>query len=100
METLSFILGIAFVVVVAVAIVAVYAFVRVGQIKEELNSIHQVIGSEIDNQNRLREDVQRHIETSIDNVYSSLNEKANLINRIMDSRFDKLENKISEQIKK
>lgn len=100
METLSFILGIAFVVVIAVAIVAVYAFVRVGQIKEELNSIHQVIGSEIDNQNRLREDVQRYVDTTIDNVYSSLNEKANLINRIMDSRFDKLENKISEQIKK
>lgn len=98
MEILSFILGIALVVVIALAIVAIYAFVKVGQIKEELNSIHQVIGSEIDNQNRLREDVQRHIETSIDNVYSSLNEKADTIHRIMDSRFDKLENKLTGNV--
>ena len=100
MDTLSFILGIALVVVIAVAIVAVYAFVKVGQIKEELNSIHQVIGSEIDNQNRLREHDRRDFETTIDNVYSSLDEKANIIHRIIDSRFDKLENKFQEQVKK
>ena len=89
METLSFILGIAFVVVIAVAIVAVYAFVKVGQIKEELNSIHQVIGSEIDSQNRLRESNRRDFENVVSDIY-----------RTIDSRLDKLENKISEQIKK
>ena len=100
MDTLSFILGIALVVVIAVAVVAVYAFVKVGQIKEELNSIHQVIGSEIENQNRLREHDRRDFETTIDNVYSSLDEKTNIIHRIIDSRFDKLENKFQEQVKK
>ena len=89
MDTLSFILGIAFVVVIAVAIVAVYAFVKVGQIREELNSIHQVIGSEIDSQNRLRESNRRDFENVVSDIY-----------RTIDSRLDKLENKISEQIKK
>jgi hypothetical protein len=100
MDILSFILGMALVVVIAIAIVAVRAFVRVREITEELSSIHQVIGNEIDNQNRLRENDRRDFETTIDNVYRSLDEKANLINRVMDSRFDKLENKFQEQVKK
>lgn len=100
MELLSFSLGIAFVVVIAVTIVAVYAFVKVTNIRRELDNVYNIINTEIDNQNRLREDLQRHVDTTIDNVYSSLDEKADLINRIMDSRLDKLENKISEQLKK
>ena len=38
MDTLSFVLGIAFVVVIAVAIVAVYAFVKVKEVKEQINN--------------------------------------------------------------
>ena len=34
METLSFVLGMALVVVIAIAIVAVYAFVKVRQVKQ------------------------------------------------------------------
>ena len=83
METLSFILGIAFVVVIALSIVAVYAFVKVKQVKEELNSIHQVIGSEIDNQNRLREHLYRDFESTTNDIY-----------RTIDSRLDKLVNSL------
>ncbi len=100
MDTLSFILGIALVVVIAVAIVAVRAFIRVREITEELSSIHQGIGNEIDNQNRMRENIRRDFDTAVDNVYGSLDEKVNLIQRVMDSRFDKLENKFQEQVKK
>ena len=64
------------VVVVAVAIVAVIAFVKVNKLNKEIESLHTVLGLEISNQNRERED-------AINNVY-----------RTLDSRLDKLESKI------
>jgi uncharacterized protein YsxB (DUF464 family) len=77
METLSFILGIAFVVVIAVAIVAVYAFVRVNKIKQYLES------------------TERYLSHEISNVYTEIANRADSITRSMDSRFDKLENKLT-----
>lgn len=100
MDILSFILGMALVVVIAIAIVAVRAFVRVREITEELSSIHQVIGSEMDNQNRLREHMERNSELAIQDIYRGLEERTQNIHRVMDSRFDKLENKFQEQVKK
>ena len=64
------------VVVIAVAIVAVIAFVRVNKQNKEIESLHTILGLEIGNQNRERED-------AINNVY-----------RTLDSRLDKLESKI------
>jgi predicted Holliday junction resolvase-like endonuclease len=77
METLSFILGIAFVVVIAVAIVAVYAFVRVNKIKQYLES------------------TERYLSHEMSNVYKEIADRADNITRSMDSRFDKLENKLT-----
>ena len=76
MDILSFILGMSMVVVIAVAIVAVIAFVRVNKLNKEIESLHTILGMEIQTQNRERED-------SITNVY-----------RTLDSRLDKLESKI------
>ena len=76
MDILSFILGMSMVVVVAVAIVAVIAFVKVNKLSKEIETIHTVIGLEIETQNRERENV-------INDVY-----------RTLDSRLDKLESKI------
>ena len=76
MDILSFILGMSMVVVVAVAIVAVIAFVKVNKLSKEIESLHTILGMEIQTQNRERED-------SITNVY-----------RTLDSRLDKLESKI------
>ena len=64
------------VVVVAVAIVAVIAFVKVNKLSKEIETIHTVMGIEIETQNRERENV-------INDVY-----------RTLDSRLDKLESKI------
>jgi len=64
------------VVVIAVAVVAVMAFVRVNKLNKEIESIHTVMGLEIETQNRERENV-------INDVY-----------RTLDSRLDKLESKI------
>ncbi len=76
MDILSFILGMSMVVVVAVAIVAVIAFVKVNKLNKEIETLHTILGMEIQTQNRERED-------AITNVY-----------RTLDSRLDKLESKI------
>jgi hypothetical protein len=77
METLSFILGIAFVVVIATTIVAVYAFVKVNKVKEYL------------------ENTERYFSHEISNVYKEIAGRADEITRSMDSRLDKLENKLT-----
>ena len=77
METLSFVLGIASVVVIAVAIVAVYAFVKVRQVRQELQSAELSISAEI-------ERVYRTMHDDKINMHSSL-----------DSRLDKLESKLT-----
>jgi len=77
METLSFVLGMASVVVIAVAIVAVYAFVKVRQVRQELQSAELNISTEI-------ERVYRTIHDEKNNMYSSI-----------DSRLDKLESKLT-----
>ena len=77
MDILSFILGMSMVVVIAVAVVAVMAFVRVNKLNKEIEIIHTVMGNEIETQNRERE-------KDITEVY-----------RTMDSRLDKLESKIT-----
>jgi predicted PurR-regulated permease PerM len=79
METISFVLGMASVVVIAVAIVAVYAFVKVKEQKEEINNLYRTISdSESHIHNRITEEAR--------NIYSTL-----------DSRFDKLENKVNSK---
>ena len=79
METLSFVLGMALVVVIAIAIVAVYAFVKVRQVKQELQSAELNISTEI-------ERVYRTIHDEKNNMYSSI-----------DSRLDKLESKLTNK---
>jgi hypothetical protein len=76
MDILSFILGMSMVVVIAVAVVAVMAFVRVNKLNKEIESLHTILGLEVASQNRERENV-------INDVY-----------RTLDSRLDKLESKI------
>jgi hypothetical protein len=79
METISFVLGMASVVVIAVAIVAVYAFVKVRQVKQELQSTQLTLSSEIENVHRVIYDEKM-------NMYSSI-----------DSRLDKLESKLTNK---
>lgn len=79
MDILSFILGMSVVVVIAVAVVAVMAFVKVRKHNKEIETIHTIMGNEIERMNRNRED-------DIKNVYSTL-----------DSRLDKLESRITSR---
>jgi len=90
METLSFILGIASVVVIATAIVAVYAFVKVNKVQIRVNDQEMSLSREIENIHRIvNEEIQnisRHIENVERDIYSQ-----------MDSRFDRLENKLTSK---
>jgi Na+-transporting NADH:ubiquinone oxidoreductase subunit NqrC len=76
MDILSFILGMSIVVVIAVAVVAVMAFVKVSKHNKEIDNLHQILGRELDNQTRERNEVVQEIF------------------RTMDSRLDKLESKL------
>jgi len=77
METLSFVLGMASVVVIAVAIVAVYAFVKVRQVRQELQSTELSISAEIER------------------VYRAMHDDKTDMHSSLDSRLDKLESKLT-----
>jgi hypothetical protein len=88
METLSFVLGIAFVVVIAVAAVATYAFFKVLKTKNEL------------------EDLNRQLDVSVSGIYQTIHSEDITVHRRidelekevfsqLDSRLDKLENKLT-----
>ena len=77
METLSFVLGMALVVVIAIAIVAVYAFVKVRQVKQELQS------------------AELNISTEIERVYRTMHDDKTNMHSSLDSRLDKLESKLT-----
>ena len=76
MDILSFILGMSIVVVIAVAVVAVMAFVKVNKHNKEIDELQQILGREIENQNRERDSI-------VNDIY-----------RTIDSRLDKLESKL------
>lgn len=79
MDTLSFILGIAFVVVIAIGIVAVDAFVKVRLALLDIKNL------------------AREIEDNRQTFYRDLTDRTNDILRIIDSRCDKLETKLTNK---
>jgi len=92
METLSFVLGIAFIVVIALTVVATYAFVKVIKMQKSLEELMR------DTDQRLAEvwqgisEENRQIHQKVDlfekDIYSQL-----------DSRLDKLETKLTNNKK-
>ena len=88
METLSFILGVAFVVVIAIAIVAVYAFVKVDKVSNKLDNLERSFSQDFGN-------VYRQINDEVDHIYRRVEDVQREVNSVMDSRFDKLEHKLS-----
>jgi len=88
METLSFVLGIAFIVVIALAVVATYAFVKVIKMQRSI------------------EVLMREIDQRFADIYHCISEENAQINRRvddfekdihsqLDSRLDKLESKLT-----
>jgi tetrahydromethanopterin S-methyltransferase subunit G len=90
METLSFVLGIAFVVVIALAIVATYAFFKVIKVTNQLDEIQRQLNTAIGEIYQNIAEENRHCHSRIDmfekDIYSQL-----------DSRLDKLETKLTNK---
>jgi len=80
MEILSFVLGMSAVVVIAVSVVAVIGFVKARKIEKELERIGEDVYRQID---RNQTDFNRRADELENNIFSQL-----------DSRLDKLENKL------
>jgi signal transduction histidine kinase len=80
METLSFVLGMSVVVVIAVSVVAVIGFVKARKIEKELENISEDLYRLID---RNQIDFNRRVDELENHIFSQL-----------DSRLDKLEQKL------
>jgi len=89
MDILSFILGMSAVVVIAVAIVAVVAFVKVSRTNKDILDLHKRI-----------DDSDINTSTSIDAIYRDMKDEITNIQSQLDSRYDKLDTKINLQILK
>ena len=87
METLSFVLGIAFVVVIALSIVATYAFVKVIKARKDIDYLLRDLDT------RFGEVYQRMHDTSA-TTHRRIDEFEKEIFGQLDSRLDKLENKL------
>jgi len=87
METLSFVLGIAFVVVIALAIVATYAFVKVIQVRKITEELMRETNQRFADVYQAISEENRQIHSRVDifekDIYSQL-----------DSRLDKLETRL------
>jgi predicted PurR-regulated permease PerM len=96
MDTLSFILGMSSVVVIAIAVVAVMGFFKVRNVEKHFNEYKQNFTVEFDNRtkdirdnmNHVNDDLHRRIDNTEREIFSQL-----------DSRLDKLENKLTDTIK-
>jgi putative lipase involved disintegration of autophagic bodies len=90
METLSFVLGIAFVVVIAIAVVATYAFVKVVKMQKSLEELMR------DTDHRFAEAWQ-----GISEENRQIHQRVDLFEKEifgqLDSRLDKLENKLTNK---
>jgi Na+-transporting NADH:ubiquinone oxidoreductase subunit NqrC len=87
METLSFVLGMSLVVVIALAIVAVIAFFKTIKLEKRIEDLNRDV-FEIDAQ------TNRVLSLEIEQVHRSRTESEQAIYSMMDSRLDKLESKL------
>ena len=88
MDTLSFVLGIASVVVIAVAIVAVYAFVKVSKLEQGLDEV--IRHTDLNTSN-----VYRDLGDIREGIYRDMDSRHDSLVSIMDSRMDRLESKLT-----
>jgi putative lipase involved disintegration of autophagic bodies len=90
METLSFVLGIAFIVVIALAVVATYAFVKVIKMQKSIEELMRETDQRFADVYQAISEENRHCHSRIDmfekDIYSQL-----------DSRLDKLETKLTNK---
>ena len=95
METLSFILGIASVVVIANVIVTVVSFVKVIKVTKEFNDFTKNMSYELDIRTK---DIHDQISREINILNHRIDNLEREMFSQMDSRMDKLDNKFKKDI--
>ena len=86
METISFVLGMASVVVIAVAIVAVYAFVKANKLEKLFEQNERIM-------DQINERAFRDLNEQTSDIYRRIEDGERAIYSHIDSRLDKLQNK-------
>jgi predicted Holliday junction resolvase-like endonuclease len=95
MDILSFILGMSVVVVIALAVVAVIGLVRVNRVKSQINDITQYMERDKEETNRRVDETFRYMDERFVRLDEDFKNEIGNVYRTIDSRFDKLENKIN-----
>jgi hypothetical protein len=88
MDLTSFVYGIIFAVVIASVIVAVIGYLDGRKIKSELTNLDTFVWNEF-------EKVRQEIINSTNNTWTGINSRENELKSNIDSRFNKLENKLT-----
>ena len=100
METLYFTLGIAFVVVLAVAGTAVWAAIRVAKMNARLRDYEEQLGNTYRDITMVEQTLMNVHNTDRDQLSRDLDERVEQAISYTDSRFDKLDNKVQDAVHK
>ena len=94
METLSFILGMSLVVVIAIAVVAIVGFFKVRSVEKQFNEYKQNFTVEFENRTKYIHD---NISHTNDSLHRRIDNTEREIFSQLDSRLDKLETKLTSK---
>ena len=94
METLSFILGMSSVVVIAIAVVAVIGFFKVKSVEKQFNEYRQNFTVEFENRTK---DIHDNLNHTNDSLHRRIDNTEREVFSQLDSRLDKLETKLTSK---
>ena len=94
METLSFILGMSLVVVIAIAVVAIVGFFKVRSVEKQFNEYRQNFTVEFENRTK---DIHDNLNHTNDSLHRRIDNTEREVFSQLDSRLDKLETKLTSK---
>ena len=94
METLSFILGMSSVVVIAIAVVAIIGFFKVKSVEKQFNEYRQNFTVEFENRTK---DIHDNLNHTNDSLHRRIDNTEREVFSQLDSRLDKLETKLTSK---
>ena len=94
METLSFILGMSSVVIIAIAVVAVIGFFKVRSVEKQFNEYRQNFTVEFENRTK---DIHDNLNHTNDSLHRRIDNTEREVFSQLDSRLDKLETKLTSK---
>src|SRR5210317_33784 len=98
MEITSFILGVCAVIVLMMVVGTFVNYMSAKQLKEHLDTLERDVHSEVQILNQNLDKETERLTNYVDSLHNNNQDNMNEIYRYIDSRFDKLESKFSNQI--